>query len=308
MELERMREFVTFAKFLNVTKASRELLMTQSNLSKHIRKMEQEIGFSTTDRSGTITTLTYEGEQFLNCCINMLSLYDETIEKCKEHQKARRGGLVIQEPSYSDETGLAFYKLLELIKIESPDIPLRFFRPYRKLLTDELKDSKIDLFIAYTSMIDVRNVCGLVQEDGIATLLAEDSLIVWCGESCSLAKLENVSMRDLASVRVLTPNDTYSPIRSILDEYANDYGVSLKYETVESDRSSMFLTIRRPGSVFVLPSSVQSDVRCRACGGMVFRPLEAGRLAFSSHAVMRRETLKTFSELSGLFTGLQGGK
>ena len=301
MDFELMREFVTFAKFLNVTKASQELLMTQSNLSKHIRKMEQEIGFSTTDRRGSTTSLTYEGEQFLNCCIDVLALYDDTVERCKEHQKARRGGLVIQEPSYSDDTGLAFYQLLEAIRAKSPDVPLKFFKPYRKLLIDEFKDSKIDLLIAYVSEMDAGSANGLKQEDGVAALLATDSLIVWCDESSALARLDCVAMQDLAMVKVLTPNDTYSPIRKILDEYAAEYGVRLKYETVESDRSSMFLTIRRPGAVFVLPGSVQSDVRCRAGVGMTFRPLEAGNLRFSSYAVMRKGTLQTFPELSSLF-------
>ena len=40
MHLSYLREYVVLARYMNISKASRELNMTQSNLSKHIRQIE----------------------------------------------------------------------------------------------------------------------------------------------------------------------------------------------------------------------------------------------------------------------------
>ena len=42
MHLSYLREYVVLARYMNISKASRELNMTQSNLSKHIRQIELE--------------------------------------------------------------------------------------------------------------------------------------------------------------------------------------------------------------------------------------------------------------------------
>ena len=44
MHLSYLREYVALARYMNISKASRELHMTQSNLSKHIRQIELEVG------------------------------------------------------------------------------------------------------------------------------------------------------------------------------------------------------------------------------------------------------------------------
>ena len=45
MRTEVLAEFVVLAKHLNYRKASSELAIAQSNLSKHIISLEREVGF-----------------------------------------------------------------------------------------------------------------------------------------------------------------------------------------------------------------------------------------------------------------------
>ena len=46
MQIETLKEFVIFTRYSNFTKAAEALNMTQSNLSKHMQQLEQELGFT----------------------------------------------------------------------------------------------------------------------------------------------------------------------------------------------------------------------------------------------------------------------
>ncbi len=82
MRTETLAEFVVLAKYLNYRKASCELAIAQSNLSKHIMSLEREIGFSLFERGNTIV-LTPAGAQFLEYTLQILGLLNASIKNCK---------------------------------------------------------------------------------------------------------------------------------------------------------------------------------------------------------------------------------
>lgn len=58
MEIELLEEFVTLARFLNYRKASEQLFITQTTLTRHIQQLEAQLGvplFNHTTRSVSIT-------------------------------------------------------------------------------------------------------------------------------------------------------------------------------------------------------------------------------------------------------------
>lgn len=296
MELERIKEFMVFAKYLNVTKASRELLMTQSNLSKHIKQLEGELGFAVMSKKGTKLILTHEGERFLNTCNEIIALYEKTVEACRVSQRERRSDLTVQEPSYTDRTAEAYYRLIEELRASASDASIRFFRPYRKNLFHELQDKKMDIMLHYGSG-DIQECRDRFAQQGLlAKPLAHDSLAIWCNVDHRLAQLERVSFADLRGVPIIAPNDVYTPIKDLVVEYSERFGVELTFDIVESDRSATFLSMRRPESVYLLPQSVSNDLRARVRSDMVFRDVEDGKLAFVSYAIMRADELDIFPE------------
>lgn len=85
MDIERMREFIVFARTLNFTEAARELHMTQPSLSKHVRDMERDVGVTLVHR-GTLTapnTLTIAGERFADYARQATVAYDDIVEECR---------------------------------------------------------------------------------------------------------------------------------------------------------------------------------------------------------------------------------
>ncbi len=65
MDIERCKEFVVLARTRNYLKASEQLFISQSSLSKHIKSMEKELGVTLFTRSTRYVDLSPEGRVFL---------------------------------------------------------------------------------------------------------------------------------------------------------------------------------------------------------------------------------------------------
>lgn len=89
VNLPQLREFVTFAKYLNISKAADVLFTSQSNLSKHLKQLEGDLGFNLTCKKGNRIYLTDEGSHFLSGIQSVLCDYDQLVEECQLIQKKR---------------------------------------------------------------------------------------------------------------------------------------------------------------------------------------------------------------------------
>ena len=66
MDIQYFKEFIVFTQYLNITKASSELHMTPSSLSKHMKQVEREVGCPLVDMHRSKLELTEVGILFLN--------------------------------------------------------------------------------------------------------------------------------------------------------------------------------------------------------------------------------------------------
>lgn len=303
MDFEHLKEFVVFSRYLNITRASQELHMTQSSLSKHIKQLEAELGFGLVHKRSGRIHLTREGECFLNFCNVTVVGYERTIEKCRHMKLSRRYEIVAQEPSHADATAESYYRAIEELCSVSPDFTVRYVRPYRKNVTDELKSPKLDLAISYRN--DARSAAeaaGASDDSGlVGRPLTSDSLSIWCEVDHPLAQKEFVSLEDLSEHLIIQPNDTYAPIRRLLMGYEKERGLRFLFNMVESDRAATFLSMRCADCVYVLPSSIENDLRVRARKDRVLVPLEGGTLKFTSYVVMHKSKISSFTGLEDAF-------
>ena len=65
MELNQLHYFVAVARCENITRAAKELFITQPALSRVILRLEQELGTPLFDRHGGRVTLNEHGKAFL---------------------------------------------------------------------------------------------------------------------------------------------------------------------------------------------------------------------------------------------------
>ena len=102
MNLEYLREFTVFAEYMNMTKAARELFISQPRLSQHLSALEAELGFPLMERqSGQRNKLTAAGILFYDRARLILQEYDEAVKRCRECIDNDSVSLSVSKPSLS---------------------------------------------------------------------------------------------------------------------------------------------------------------------------------------------------------------
>jgi LysR family transcriptional regulator, benzoate and cis,cis-muconate-responsive activator of ben and cat genes len=83
VELRHVRYFVAVAEMENVSRAALKLHVSQPALSRQIRNLEDEIGFSLLERTAKSVRLTDAGRAFLDNARALLQNADEAVKKAR---------------------------------------------------------------------------------------------------------------------------------------------------------------------------------------------------------------------------------
>jgi DNA-binding transcriptional LysR family regulator len=98
-DLNKLNTFVRVAERRSFTKAASDLHTTPSVVSKHMKELEEALGFSLFNRSTHGIVLTDAGEGLFQNCLQMLETLDGFVVETRNLQKGPYGTLRIQTPS-----------------------------------------------------------------------------------------------------------------------------------------------------------------------------------------------------------------
>lgn len=90
MQIEVLREFSSIAKHLSFAKASRELFVSPSSLSKHMNALESELGVALLTRSKHGVELTTAGKAFAKQIKTVLASYEEAVTDARAAAKTNQ--------------------------------------------------------------------------------------------------------------------------------------------------------------------------------------------------------------------------
>lgn len=85
--LSSLRAFEAAGRHLNFSRAADELLITQSAVSHHVRKVEEELGVSLFVRQARSITLTPEGEKYLSCLSQAFDLMAKGTDEIRRTER-----------------------------------------------------------------------------------------------------------------------------------------------------------------------------------------------------------------------------
>jgi DNA-binding transcriptional LysR family regulator len=140
-----MEAFAVLVNTLNFTKASKQLYVTQPNLSKTIMHIEQEIGAQLFVRNKRDVSLTAAGEVFYRDICGILAAYNSTVNKVRLVDRGVIGKLDV------GFLGTALVKILPAIvnqfRSEYPEIELNLYDYTYSVLQDALLENKLDIAI-----------------------------------------------------------------------------------------------------------------------------------------------------------------
>lgn len=194
MELRHLKYFVTIAKTLNFSEASRRLYITQGTLSQQIQQLEGEIGAQLFDRTKHSVVLTEAGEELLPLAIQTI----EDSEVCSNRMRDLKGALtgtlrVGTTPSFSSlltETVKRFVK-------EHPGVTLKIQSETALELIEMLRNKELDLALAFKPV--------MAYDELETEPLFRNSLSAIMRKDHPLAAHKVLTMDDLENHRIVLP-------------------------------------------------------------------------------------------------------
>lgn len=117
MEIQQLYYYMELCKQKNFTEAGYACNMTQGALSKHIRKLENELGITLIRRNTRKFELSKEGEIFLSYAKKMTGTYEEMLKNVQKNQEIKIGCMPVLAPYH-------FARLVADFRKEYPDIKL----------------------------------------------------------------------------------------------------------------------------------------------------------------------------------------
>lgn len=149
MDIQQLHYFCVLATTGNFTRASAELHLTQSALSKSIFAMETELGFPLLLRTKKGAVLTECGKEFFRFSRNVLEAYDRSCQRMQEIADTSRNAvnLAVTLPEI-------FVRVLEGFHRDHPDIQVRLPASDSISAGEMLSMGQLDFVVNTTPMED----------------------------------------------------------------------------------------------------------------------------------------------------------
>ena len=169
MEITQLHYFKTVALYENFTRASEELHITQSALSRSVAALEKEIGFALFERKrGGKIKLNTEGEYFLKYVTQMLNTLEQTVSAVHEMTGLTRGvvNIAIAESVFLKNV---FYDFL----LDYPEVRLNCRLQSYEQMISSLRDGTVNFGICRHPLDDADLIWEPLYEDHMTVMLSK---------------------------------------------------------------------------------------------------------------------------------------
>ena len=128
MNYHELQYILCIAKHQNLTKAAQELYISQPTLTKHLQKLEREMGTKLFSRSGNSYTPTFAGRKYMEYARKILQIRQDWEKELKDLTENNEG-----------ELNVAFPLMRSTCMV--PQIMTSFFQKYPKVKVNILEEA-----------------------------------------------------------------------------------------------------------------------------------------------------------------------
>ena len=128
MNYHELKYILCIAKYQNLTKAAQELYISQPTLTKHLQKLEREMGTKLFSRSGNSYTPTFAGRKYMEYARKILQIQQDWEKELKDLTENNEG-----------ELNIAFPLMRSTCMV--PQIMTSFFQKYPKVKVNILEEA-----------------------------------------------------------------------------------------------------------------------------------------------------------------------
>ncbi|MCD8364410.1 MAG: LysR family transcriptional regulator [Clostridiales bacterium] len=212
MDINYLREFRVLAEICNYQEAAEQLYISLSTLSKHITRLETELGSALFDRTTRKVKLNKYGAAFYDYAVLITDSYLACTHKLEDLREDESVTLRIAFPPCLTEYNLP--ALLTDFMNTHPEVKIIIMEDGhpRKLFRDDLCD------LAFCTEY------GTIAEPDHALHMELDSLVAILPENHPLAAEKHLSMEQLREERFITKSDSSDELSIIFRKLCDEAG------------------------------------------------------------------------------------
>lgn len=203
IETRLLQYFLAIAEEQSITRAADYLHITQPTLSKQMMDLEAQLGKQLLIRGKKKVTLTEDGAYLRSRAQEIISLMEKTEDAFRESEQIITGEIHIGCGELH-----SLYPIIQMMKEiqdEYPDIRFHFFSGNADAVTEKLDKGLLDLGFLLEPEINPRyEYFKLPFHEKFGVLMRKDS---------PLADRDSVTLKDIAGLPLIVPNQTYTSNR-----------------------------------------------------------------------------------------------
>lgn len=261
MELRHLRYFIAVAELENVTRAARKLHVSQPALSRQIRDLEDELGFTLLERNAKSVSLTDAGRVFLTEARSVLERADDAVKAARSVALGETGEIHV---GYAPSPTVELLPCaLHAFQNTAPGVRVQLHDLSTEEMLQGLADGKLHLCLMVRPA--TKAMRGLRFE-----LLRQYPICVAVPPRHRLARQKQVKLAQLASESLLAYSRAeYPEYHEMLDEMLAESDAKPHIVEEHSSGSSLVAAAEGGRGVAIVPSCMAMLV----AGRLVLRPL-----------------------------------
>ena len=262
LDIRGLKYFISAAECLNFTRAAKECYITQTAMSLHIAKMEEELGFQLFNRNNRTVELTVAGRDFYHRARLVVKTYEEAVHHSRNTASGKAGSVNLCVPSCID--GLVIMPRLKRFcsSFSHINLDVRLLSP--RYMMESLKRGETDAALCWMEDLEQDPDLEVIQ---IGTF----PLWVAAGVNHHFAKMEKVPLSLLREENGVTIELKGAPsgYRPMHNGWVQA-GFEPKSITKVDKMEEVLFLVELEDAVAMVPNYVAHN----ATGKLVFRPLE----------------------------------
>jgi DNA-binding transcriptional LysR family regulator len=265
--IRQIQSFLNVAALGSFTRAAEKMHTMQPALSQQIRDLETELGIRLFDRTTRRVELTEGGAEFRNIAAKVIEDLESATRHAHELAEGKRGRIIVAAPPLLAATVVP--RAIADFRQKYPGLEVRLIDARTDQIVEQVRSGQVD--------------CGLgtfhTGEEGITlTLLARDSLMVFCASNHPLAARQSVGWYELDGLPLITLTRD-SGIRLLVEVGYEAAQIKLVPTYEVTQITTALALVEAELGIAVLPTYAWSGARAHKISTAILEPTIARDIA-----------------------------
>lgn len=186
LDFRELQYVICIANNQNLTKASKELFISQPSLSKFLHNLENTMGTKLFNRLGNKFVLTYAGERYVEYAKRILMIKKDLDDEINDISKLRDGRLNVAFP----QTRCSYMApaILPAFKRNHPNIKINLMEASSNQLEKLVLNGKVDIAIFNGPTTNAALAYEILGKEEIVLVVSNDHPLAHCGQPIKESK------------------------------------------------------------------------------------------------------------------------